>query len=256
MDKSLADARERIRGMGRAVVCFSGGIDSTALLSIAKEALGDGAVAVMADVPMLSERQRDIALVTAKDLGVRLETLFIGWDGLGGIEQNGSDRCYLCKKAMYTSIRAFADGLGIESILNGDLADDDASDRPGMRAAAEFGIISPFRDAGATKPAVQAYTESLDLELDLVKETCMLMRYPVGTPVTEDDLELIEDLEYGIRSITGLKQLRVRMSGRELRLQTSEEEMHVLRECEPDISDYLESVGFRYTLMDQPYRGH
>lgn len=256
MDRSLDVAKKNISILKKAVVCFSGGIDSTALLSIAKEALGDGLTAVTVDVPMLSERQRDIALVIAKDLDIRLMTVKLEWSDLEGIERNDVDRCFICKQAMYRAVRKLADENHIDWILNGDLADDDESDRPGMKAAEGLGVVSPLREAGVTKDVTKAYVDSLGLELDLVKETCMLMRFPMGTPVTEDDLELVEDLEYSIRSITGIKQLRVRMHGRHLLLQTSAEERQLLLDSEPDIKQYMDSIGYSYGIMDQPYTGH
>ena len=255
MDNSLSIVRNRIKGLGKVAVCFSGGLDSTALLNLSKEALGDNVTAVMVDVPMLSERIRDIALIVASRLDVRLVTAKLEWEDLEGVLENGPDRCYNCKKAMYKAIRKVANDHNIRWVLNGDVADDDPKERPGMRAAEEEGILSPMRDAGVTKERIKEYVGSLELPLDLVKETCMLMRFPMGMAVTEDDLEIVEDIEYGIRSIAEVKQLRVRMDGsRHLRLQTSAEEMSKLRDSEEDLSYYLDSIGYTYEIMNVPYQ--
>ena len=256
MDNSLSIVKNRLKSLGKVAVCFSGGMDSTALLSLAKEALGDGVTAVMVDVPMLSERIRDIALIVSSRLDCRLVTAKLEWQDMEGILENGSDRCYICKRAMYKAVRKVAEDHGIRWILNGDTADDDPSTRPGMRAAEEAGVLSPLRDAGVSRARVKEYVDSLELPLDLVKETCMLMRFPIGVPVTEEDLETVEDIEYGIRSISEVKQLRVRMDGtRHLRLQTSAEEMQKLHDCEEDLRYYLDSIGYTYEVLRDPYAG-
>ncbi|MBE6525220.1 MAG: ATP-dependent sacrificial sulfur transferase LarE [Thermoplasmata archaeon] len=255
MDTSIAVMKKYIESMERAIVCFSGGLDSTVLLSICKDVLGDNVTAIMVDVPMISERTRDIAMVLANHLDIRLKVIKLEYEDLQNILDNGEDRCYICKDTMYRAIWKYADQQGIKWILNGDNADDVNKFRPGMKAAFKQGIKSPFVDANVGRKAIEDYYKSLNLPVNLVKETCMLMRYPIGTPVTPDDLEFVEDIEYSIRSISEVTQLRVRVYDGLLHIFTSAEEYRKLMESEEDIGYYLDSIGHKYVIEKEPYRG-
>ena len=228
MDANLGTVVEKLSRLDGVAICFSGGLDSTVLADLAVRALGDRAVAVMVDVPMMTSRQRDAAMRIASSIGIRLVTAKLGYGDLPDILENTHDRCYICKTAMYRAVRAKADELGIGTVVNGEIVDDLSEDRPGMRAGEENGIVRPFIDAGIGRESIREHIESMDLPMKMVKDTCMLMRYPEGTPVTESDLRLAEDLEAEVREVTGIRQIRVRRKGDSFSVQTSTVEHDIL----------------------------
>ncbi len=243
----------RLLELGSCAVCFSGGLDSTALMDIAHRTLGDNAVAVLVDVPMMADRQRDAAIAVAESIGCRLVRTTAGIDELDGILANRHDRCYICKTVMYRKVREVAGDLGIRHVINGEIVDDLNEDRPGMAAGKEAGIVTPLIDAGIRREDIVRYLEGMDLPFTLVKDTCMLMRYPEGTPVTMDDLRTVEELEAIVRDRLGVRQLRVRRTGGGYSIQTSSEEQDVLRSGFERIREELGSRGFMISLNPVPY---
>ena len=252
VETDMSSYEERIGRLGDSLsetggcaVCFSGGLDSTVLMDIAHRVLGDGAVAVIADVPMMSDRQRDAAEKVLGHIGCRYVRVGVPAEDLKCILGNGHDRCYICKTAMYSAIRSVAEGIGIRTIVNGEIVDDLSEDRPGMVAGKENGILTPMIDAGITRSDVVRYIDGMDLPLGLVKDTCMLMRFQEGTEVSWDDLREVESLEDAVRSLTGLKQLRIRRVGDGYSVQTSSLEYNVLERCFPEVEELFGSRGLR-----------
>ncbi len=257
MSDTYEDRIGRVKGrlleLGSCAVCYSGGLDSTTLMDIAHRTLGDNAVAVLVDVPMMADRQRDAAIAVAKSIGCRLVRTTAGIDELDGILANRHDRCYICKTVMYRKVREVADDLGIQYVINGEIVDDLSEDRPGMVAGKEAGIITPLIDAGIRREDIVRYLEGMDLPFTLVKDTCMLMRYPEGTPVTMDDLRTVEELEAIVRDRLGLRQLRIRRTDGGYSIQTSSEEQDVLHSGFEEIRQEFESRGFEIALNPVPY---
>ena len=227
-DRGLDAVRRDLRDMGDVAICFSGGLDSTVLADLAHRELGDRAVAVVVDVPMMTTRQRAAAQAIADHIGIRLVKAPLGYGNLPGILENTHSRCYICKTSMYSAVRRKADELGLEHVVNGEIVDDLSEDRPGMGASEENGVRRPFLDAGIGRDVIRSYIDSMDLPVTMVKDTCMLMRYPEGTPVTESDLRLAEDLEAEVRATTGIHQIRVRRKADRFSIQTSTAEHDVL----------------------------
>ena len=253
MDANLGTVVEKLSRMDGAAICFSGGLDSTVLADLAVRALGDRAVAVMVDVPMMTSRQRDAAMRIASSIGIRLVTAKLGYGDLPDILENTHDRCYICKIAMYRAVRAKADELGIGTVVNGEIVDDLSEDRPGMRAGEENGIVRPFIDAGIGRESIREHIESMDLPMKMVKDTCMLMRYPEGMPVTEGDLKTIEELESEVRRVSGLAQLRVRRKGGRYTVQTSSAERDVMLDSLDAIGDVFIDRGLDFEIVTDGY---
>jgi len=257
MNDAYEDRIERLKKhlleLGSCAVCYSGGLDSTVLMDIAHRTLGDNAVAVLVDVPMMADRQRDAAITVAESIGCRLVRTTAGIEELDGILANRHDRCYICKTVMYRKVREVADDLGIRYVINGEIVDDLSEDRPGMVAGKKAGIVTPLIDAGIRREDIVRYLGRMDLPLRLVKDTCMLMRYPEGTPVTMDDLRLVEELEAIVRDRIGLRQLRIRRTDGGYSIQTSSAEQKILREGFETIRKELESDSLRFSLNPIAY---
>lgn len=253
MDGELGRVEDLISGMNRVAVCFSGGLDSTVLADIAYRTIGNRAVAIMADVPMMSDRQRTLAASVADSIGIGLITVRIEDEDLPSIFDNPGNRCYICKTAMYLAIRKKAEELGIRDVMNAEIVDDLSEDRPGMKAGKENSILRPFIDCGIDRDSIKEYIRKMNLPMRIVKDTCLLMRFPVGVPVTHEDLKTIEYLESEIRRLTGVNQLRIRRSGDSFAVQTSSSELNSLIRKENEISLVFEKMGSRYSILGEGY---
>ncbi len=252
-EERLESVKGILSSMDGCAVCFSGGLDSTVLMDIAHKALGDRAVAITADVPMMAERQRTAAKAVAEHIGCRQVVVKIPVERMSGILENRHDRCYICKTAMYSAVREAAESLGVREVLNGEIVDDLSEDRPGMAAGPENDIRTPFLDAGFTRHDIVRYLDGMGLPMKLVKDTCMLMRYPEGVPVEWSDLREVEELEAMVREATGLHQLRVRRTASGYSVQTSTEEHAVLEGSFGKLEELFAARGLRAELNPVRY---
>ena len=181
-----------LRALGRAAVAFSGGTDSAFLLRMAQEALGSGLLAVTGRFVSFPEREAREAERFCASLGVA--QVFADFDQLAvpGLRENPADRCYLCKKALFSAFQEAARERGFFVLLEGSNADDAQGYRPGLRAVAELGIRSPLRDAGLTKAEIRALSEELGLpQRNKPSSACLATRFPYGETLTEERIRAV-----------------------------------------------------------------
>lgn len=253
LDEKERVLRERLRALGRTIVAFSGGVDSTLLLKVAHEELGENCLALTARSESLPPEEFAQALELASSMGVRHEIVDSREVENENYQANNEDRCYFCKSELFRLSKETAERHGFSTICYGAIADDLArTDRPGHRAAGEAGIASPLAEAGFSKEDVRALARRLGLpNWDKPAFACLASRIAYGTPVTPARLERVARCESLLRE-RGYKIFRVRDHEPVARIELGPEELErMLKPAERDvIASAFRTAGFVYVTLD------
>ncbi|OLD67542.1 MAG: TIGR00268 family protein [Acidobacteria bacterium 13_1_40CM_2_68_10] len=219
MEAQYAALKRILQEIGPCLVAFSGGVDSTLLVKVARDVLGDGATAITAVSPSLAVAERREAEFLADLIGIRhrfVETREM--DDPRYVRNDGA-RCYYCKSELFRVLEVLAAEAGGRALVYGAILDDLGDDRPGLRAAAEAGARAPLVEAGLTKEMVRAISRSLRLPTwDKPAMACLASRIPRSVSVTREVLGRVERAEAAIRAL-GYRQVRVRVHGEGARVE-------------------------------------
>ena len=256
--EKLCVLRARLAEIGSCLVAFSAGVDSTFLLKVAVDTLGrEPVLAVTAHSPSLASDEAAEAEQLARLIGARLRIVKTRELDDPAYRANRGDRCYVCKRTLFTAMREIAKETGARHLLYGAIVDDLADDRPGHRAAQEFQVLSPLQEAGLTKQEIRELSRELGLPTwDKPQMACLASRIPRGSEVTADKLGVVEAAERMVRQ-AGFRQVRVRHQGLAARIEVEPQDIQRLRAAMEtgDLIRRVQALGFADVLCDpQGYR--
>ena len=241
-----------LQGYGSAAVAFSGGVDSTFLLAVAREALGERVLAVIGRSPTYPKRELEEAVQLAKRLGAQYEVVDTCEMENPDFAANPANRCFFCKSNLFEVVAGVAAKHGIETLLEGSNADDTGDFRPGMEAAKKLGVKTPLLEAGLSKDEIRALSKEIGLPTwDKPAMACLSSRIPYGEPITLKRLSRIEKAEMDIRDL-GYTQLRVRDHGEVARIEVQPDRIAEIATADSRarIVQAAKAAGYRYVCLD------
>ena len=251
-EDKLIILKDNLKLKGSIAIAFSGGVDSTFLLKVANDVLGNNVIAITARSSTFPEREFKEASNFAKNLGIKHIPITSEELDIEGFSENPTNRCYYCKKELFTKICEIAKQNGIDYIADGSNVDDEGDYRPGMTALKELGIISPLREAGMTKEDIRTLSKAMNLPTwEKQSFACLASRFPYGQKITKEKLELIDAAEQYLLDL-GFKQLRVRHHGDMARIEVSvgERKKFFDETMMDNVHNKFKELGFNYVTLD------
>jgi pyridinium-3,5-biscarboxylic acid mononucleotide sulfurtransferase len=253
--------RDILRRSSPLLVAYSGGVDSAFLLDEAHTVLAADVRGVLADSPSLPRAALQEALELARERGYTVEVVKTGELDLPDYRANPFNRCYFCKAELFRTMESVAARRGFPFLAYGENADDAREIRPGTRAAAEFRVLAPLREAGLTKAEIRSLSHRVGLRTaEAPAQPCLSSRIPHGTPVTVDRLRRIEEAEKVLWE-RGFRVFRIRYlpdppSRPAAKIQVAAGETRKLETCLPEVSACLVALGFGEVIVDpKGYQG-
>lgn len=252
LQQKFQKLKDILKEIGSAAIAYSGGVDSTFLLKVAYDELGDNIIAVTAKSSTYPEReykeaQKYIAQFGAKHITIVSEELEIE-----GFAKNPVNRCYFCKTELFGKVRQEADKYGLKHVLDGSNFDDIGDYRPGMKAAKEQGVRSPLKEAELTKNDIRELSKMLDIPTwNKPSFACLSSRFPYGNEITVQKLSMVDKAEQFLMDM-GFNQLRVRHHGDIARIEVAPEDRTKFFNIEimDKVGSEFKKIGFKYVTLD------
>ena len=241
-----------IRGYGSLAVGFSGGVDSTFLITVAHSILGDKALAVTNADAGVPARELEEARQFCEARGIRQVISETDPLKISEYRFNSPDRCYYCKRSIFEKILEIAKEHGVEFAAEGSNVDDQGDYRPGLRAVAELGVKSPLREAGLTKSDIREISKALGLPtFSKPSYACLASRFAYGEEITKEKLGMIDRAEQFLIDL-GFREERVRLHGDVARIEVPEDAIERIasEEIRKKVCEKFKQIGFRYVSLD------
>jgi uncharacterized protein len=252
IEEKLTRLKDILHDMGSVLVAYSGGVDSTFLAVTAHEVLGNKALAVFAASPVAPPMEKEEAASLAHNIGLRFKIIDSNEMSNPDFVANPPERCYYCKRELFSELKPIAKAEGLKWIADGTNADDLHDFRPGRKASAEAGIRSPLLEAGLTKTEIRQLSHAKSLPTwDRPASPCLASRIPYGIPVTAETLNKIARGEQYLHNL-GIRELRLRHHGDIARIELAPEDMAkiITPEIRQDIVTHLKALGYKYVALD------
>ena len=257
LDQKYENLRNYLKSLGSAAVAFSAGVDSTFLLRVAHDVLGDQVIAVTAASCSFPVRELKEAKAYCEKNGIRHVVCQSEELDIDGFRQNPKNRCYLCKHELFEKIGAIAAENHLAAVVEGSNMDDNGDYRPGLVAVKELGVKSPLRHAELTKAEIRELSKRLGLETwDKQSFACLSSRFVYGETINEEKLGMVDKAEQLLLDL-GFRQVRVRIHDKIARIELLPEEFPKLMETETRemVAKKFKEFGFTYVTLDlQGYR--
>ena len=250
--EKLQQLQALFQEMERALIAYSGGIDSTLVAKIAYDVLGDQSLAVTAVSPSLLPEDLEYARIQAAEIGIQHQEIQTQEMANSNYTSNPVNRCYFCKSELHDTLKPLAQSWGYPYIIDGVNSDDLRDYRPGIKAAKERGVRSPLAELGISKTEVREISKYLGLKAwDKPAQPCLSSRFPYGEEITISKLQRVGRAEVYLRKL-GWKNLRVRSEGDTARIELSPEEIKdfVLIIELPKLVQTFQEFGFIYVTLD------
>jgi uncharacterized protein len=243
---------EYLKSLGKVAVAFSSGVDSTFLLKVCKDVLGENAIAITIKTCSVPERELEESAVFCEKEGIRQMIIELDQMAIEGFEDNPPDRCYICKKALFSNMMNVAAECGFDHVAEGSNMDDMGDYRPGMKAISELNVLSPLREAGLTKADIRELSRELGLPTwNKPSFACLATRFVYGEKITREKLRMIEMAEQRLMDM-GFSQFRVRIHGNLARIEVDPSEFGKIMSSDTasSLNEYLQELGFKYVTLD------
>jgi len=252
LDAKLKLLKYRLEKMGKLVVAFSGGVDSTFLLKTAHDVLNGNVIAVTARSCFFPDREFKEAAEFTERIGVKHVIIEVEELDIEGFADNPVNRCYLCKRDLFSKIKDYAARNGIRYVADGSNMDDVGDYRPGMEAIRELGIVCPLREASLGKEEIRQLSREMKLPTwDKPAFACLASRIPYGQKITKEKLQAIDEMERFLIDL-GFVQVRVRTHGDVARIEVgaAEREKFFSMDLMDRVYQKFKEFGFSYVTLD------
>ena len=252
LTEKYTQLQEYLRSLGSVAVAFSGGVDSSFLLRVAHDVLGDQVIAVTAASCSFPKRELKEAEEFCRQNGIRHIVCQSEELDIEGFRQNPKNRCYLCKHELFEKIWAIAKEQGLAAVAEGSNMDDNGDYRPGLAAVQELGVKSPLREVGLSKSEIRELSKKLGLPTwNKQSFACLSSRFVYGETINEEKLGMVDKAEQRLLDL-GFHQVRVRIHGKIARIEIDPSEFSKILQADmaKQLNRYLLGLGFTYVTLD------